>query len=173
MQPIFERLSLFPHSLLIVGGHALDVHGVSRQTIDVDCLIAEEHRGNMDLHLRKAGFSRVAETGMFARYRHASAAVPEVDVLFVDVPTFAKLESASIPFPGGGPLRTPCLLHLVALKLHAIRNNPEREARDLGDIAELLRTNRDSVSSAELSMICQRYGVVGIEERILRLLSPR
>jgi hypothetical protein len=46
----------------------------------------------------------------------------------------------------------------VALKLHAVKNAPRREARDFGDIVELLRANRVEWQIKELKSLCQKYG---------------
>ena len=170
MQALFDRLARFLPPPIVVGGHALDVHGVTRQTLDIDCLIAAEHGDAFDAYMNEAGFLRVAKTSLFARYRHVSSRLPEVDVLFTDGATFSKLAREAVPFPGSNALKVPSLPHLIALKLHAIRNAPEREARDLGDIVALLRANAGVLSTTELRELCTRFGPNGIETRLGALL---
>lgn len=156
--------------MLVIGGHALAAHGVVRQTVDVDCLIAVENRRALDAHLRGGGFERTGETDNFARYSHPSDLVPDVDVLFVDAPTFDKLHVGGIPLQRGSTkLQAPALPHLIALKLHAIRNNPAREAGDLGDIARLLRANPGALSASELAALCTQFGPPGIEIKLQAL----
>jgi len=170
MQALFDLLGRFSHPLLVIGGHALAAHGVARQTVDVDCLIAVENRQALDTHLRSGGFERTGETDNFARYSHSSDLVPDVDVLFVDASTFDKLHMGSIPLQRGPTkLQAPALPHLIALKLHAIRNNPAREAGDLGDIARLLHANPGDISSSELSALCMQFGPPGIEIKLQAL----
>lgn len=159
MQALFDLLGRFSQPLLVIGGHALAAHGVARQTVDVDCLVAVENRQALDAHLIGGGFVRLSETDHFARYRHPSDIVPDVDVLLVDASTFDKLNADGIPVPRSPiKLRTPALSHLIALKLHAIRNNPTREAGDLGDISKLLRANPGVISPGELTALCERFG---------------
>ena len=170
MQPLFDLLGRFSHPLLVIGGHALTAHGVERQTVDVDCLVAVENRQALDAHLRAGGFERQGETAIFSRYRHPSEFVPDVDVLFVDAATFEKLHVGKIPLRRGPTeLQAPALPHLIALKLHAIRNNPAREAGDLGDIAKLLQANPGAVSTSELVALCARFGPPGIEAKLQAL----
>ena len=172
MQALFDLLDRFSHPLLVIGGHALAAHGVARQTVDVDCLVAVENRQALDAHLRSGGFERQGETENFARYSHPSHLVPDVDVLFVDASTFDKLNAGGIPLQHGPTkLQAPALPHLIALKLHAIRNNPAREAGDLGDIARLLRANPGSVSANELAALCAQFGPPGMEAK-LQALNP-
>lgn len=166
MQAVFNHLTRFKQPLLIIGGQALGAHGVMRQTLDVDCLIAAENRNALDELLRGGGFSPVSESGNFARYRHESALIPEVDVLFVDAPTFEKLFGESLPLPSDGKLRVPCLPHLIALKLHAIRSDPPRESRDLNDIAELMRANPGAVAAHELAALCAQFSTPGIAAKL-------
>lgn len=158
--------------MLVVGGHALAAHGVERQTVDVDCLIAVENRQALDGHLRVGGFELAGETENFARYIHPSALVPDVDVLFVDGSTFDKLHEGGIPLQRGmAKLQAPALPHLIALKLHAIRNNPARETGDLGDIDRLLRANPNAISSGELAALCTQFGPPGIAAKLQTSLT--
>jgi hypothetical protein len=49
-------------------------------------------------------------------------------------------------------------------------NNPEREARDFGDIAELLRVNRGRISRGELEELCRQFAPPEIGAKLLSLL---
>jgi predicted nucleotidyltransferase len=159
MQAIFDLLAKCAQPLLIIGGHSLEAHGVSRQTADVDCLIASEDRDALDAIFLGGGFSQTGMTENFARYSHPSPLVPDVDALFVDRETFEKLSADTAGLQRGiHEFRVPALANLIALKLHAIRNNPAREARDLSDIAELLRANPGVVASDEIKTLCSRFG---------------
>jgi predicted nucleotidyltransferase len=166
MQAVFNHLSRFGQSLLIIGGQALAAHGVMRQTLDVDCLIAAENRNALDELLRSGGFSPVATSANFARYRHESELIAEVDVLFADAATFEKLFAASILLPSDEKIRGPSLPHLIALKLHAIRSNPQRESRDLNDIADLMRANPGAVTASELAALCAQFSTPDIAAKL-------
>ena len=48
-------------------------------------------------------------------------------------------------------MRVPCLAHLIALKLHAIKNNPGRKSKDMQDIVDLIEANSGKVSMKESS----------------------
>lgn len=172
MQALFDLLGRFSEPLLVIGGHSLSAHGLSRQTVDVDCLITSENREMLNAHLRSGGFELIGETENFARFAHPSNLVPDVDVLFVDTSTFKKLHIGGIAMQRGPvTLRVPSLPHLIALKLHAIRNNPAREARDLGDITELLRANPGKVSTEELTSLCSQFATTEISEKLKSLQS--
>lgn len=152
---------------LLIGGFALPAYGVVRQTVDLDCLIADTDEETLLTILSEAGYVEKARATTFIRYSHSSPALTDVDVLLVDRDTFDKMRRESRPYRAGSvALRIPSLPHLVALKLHAIRNNPKRELRDLADIAELLRANPNAVSRSELRALCERYGPAGIVSKL-------
>lgn len=62
----------------------------------------------------------------------------------------------------GRKFTVPSLSHLIALKLHALKNNPEvRERWDLRDILELIKVNRVNVETDAFQDLCLEYGTEG------------
>jgi predicted nucleotidyltransferase len=152
---------------LLVGGFALPVFGVVRQTVDVDCLIAEGALSRFSDVLTREGYAEIERTPNFVRYRHGSGHLMDVDALLVDLDTFDGMRKESVSGQVG-PLsaRVPSLRHLIALKLHAIKNNPKREPRDVSDIVDLLRANPDTIATSELRELCEKYGPDGIRQKL-------
>ena len=107
--------------------------------------------------------------GHFVSFWHGRREQPPVDVMLVDEMTFAKLLARSVAYEFGEvTLRVPALLHLIALKLHAMKNAPERAHKDFADIIELLECNQRAVSARELEEVCERFGPPGIFEKLER-----
>jgi hypothetical protein len=157
--------SQVPH--LIIGGHGLAVHGVERDTMDLDCMVAAPARAEMARFLEAHGFTEMARHDSFSRFRHRSLVYPLLDVMEVDAGTWAKM------FPKGREgvlfernVRVPSLLHYIALKLHAIRQNPTRERKDGQDIVDLLRAHAGTYSEDELRSIFTRYAPLGYWDTI-------
>ncbi len=158
-------------TLLLIGAHALQELGVARQTFDLDLLIAETDKDALATLIESEGYGSVAETENFQRFSHPAAERMDVDVLFVDPSTFEKLDADSAPAKvGASALRIPSPAHFIALKLHAIRNDPKREARDLGDITELLRARSEALAPEELEEICRAHGPQGVYSKLKVLL---
>lgn len=154
-------------NVLLIGGYALPVFDVVRQTADVDCLVADADEQILHDILIKAGYEEQQRTEAFVRYTHPSAVTLDIDVMLVDPDTFDKmLKRSSEHQVGSVKVRIPCLPHLIALKLHAIKNNPKRELKDMGDIVALLEANPGKVPQDELRSICERYGPAGIFRRL-------
>ncbi len=162
-----ERHSI---SYLLIGGRGLEAHGYVRNTLDLDLLLPLGELGKMRSLLLDYGYAVVAETSIFSRWMSSSGENPEIDLLYVDAPTFKKLEADAVSCLFGETVaRVPSVAGMVALKLHAMRNNPDRRPRDLQDIIALRRLHPDAFDLAELRALCERYGPAGIFESILSL----
>jgi len=92
--------------------------------------------------------------------------------MIVDDPTFSEIESkGQLVRIAGQEFRVPSLLHLIALKLHAIKFSPKlRYDRDLPDIMNLIRINKLDAQSGEFKEICAKFGPDGIHKRIVNTL---
>ena len=69
---------------------------------------------------------------------HRTAAMPILDVIWVDAATFAKLLAEAEPFGSAPSLRVISLNSLLSMKLHALHDDDARKGRDYRDIDELL-----------------------------------
>ncbi len=144
--------------LFLIGGRALEAHGVVRFTKDVDFLVATEDIPAISTVLTIAGYCKTDETAIFARWKHPSLSVDDVDVMFVQRATFDKLQEGSVLHPlGKAALRVPSVPSLIALKLHAMRSNPDRLEKDGRDIAELLRKNPLVLDKDALETLFAKY----------------
>ena len=64
------------------------------------------------------------------------------------------------------PVSVPALPHLIALKLHAIKQNPARLLKDGSDITQLVSTKPGLMDAGELKELCERYAPAGFFETI-------
>ena len=77
----------------------------------------------------------------------------------VDAATFAKLEAARKAWDFGTKrFDVPALEHLIARKLHAMKNNPDRVGKDGWDIGALLGANPGAIPHEKLRELCDRFG---------------
>jgi len=160
MRELFDLLVRSQIPVLVIGGHAVGAHGFQRNTADLDCLVVAERRDEMKTFLENRGFEETARNQNFSRYRHRSLAYPLLDVMQVDRNTWEKLWTHSVSKTADGyPVRVPSVEHLIALKLHAIQQNPARKLQDGNDIARLLRANPGAVSAAHLEEMFERYAL--------------
>ncbi|MBN1425342.1 nucleotidyltransferase family protein [Candidatus Fermentibacteria bacterium] len=149
--------------VLLIGGYALQAYGVVRQTIDIDLLLADEGADDLASILAEVGYRETARSAAFRRFVHDSPAIIDVDLLLVDETTLVALDQDSAEYRcGSAVFRVPSLPHLVALKLHAAKHNPQRRLREAGDIVALVKAHPDALPVSELRRLCERYGPPGL-----------
>ena len=159
-----------PH--VIIGGHAVRALGYARQTVDFDCLIATRSIDELSRFLRQYDYTEAGRMGGFVRYYYKDRSVGDLDVMPVDAQTFERIfqESRVIDFETF-KVRIPKPLHLIALKLHAIKNNGKRELKDGADIVEILRLHGEEIQDEDLKATFDRYAPVGFYERLQTILK--
>jgi hypothetical protein len=66
----------------------------------------------------------------------------------------------------------PAPLHLIALKLHALKHGPvNRKDQDIPDIVELVHLEQIDVESKAFADICQEYGTEELRDEIRKRLK--
>ena len=168
----FIELANKPQALrfLVIGGYAVGVHGHPRATYDVDFLAPAEDRNVWAERLGNAGLKKIAETNTFAQF--SQEAGEGFDVMFVHSETFEKMWTASQPISfGQSNARVPALDHLLALKLHALKQNlRHRTSKDADDVEVLIRRNKLDILNPKYEDLFLKYGNREIYETFLRIL---
>lgn len=148
---------------LVIGGYSLEAYGYRRYTEDRDVMVTAEDVPTVENVLIGMGYERAYANNSFLKFKHRLMQLEDVDVMFVTSETFDKLWSRRHAYcRGTATLHVPAALHIAALKLHAIKNNPDRRGKDLNDIRELIARNPDEFPVDELRTVCERYGPPGI-----------
>src|SRR5262249_18311768 len=126
-------------AFVVVGGHAVAAHGYTRQTVDLDLLVRDEDRRPWVDFLTGLGYRVFHEDPAFVQLAAPTTAHWPVDLLVVGEPTFASvLAEAQEVDLGGQRVRVPSVEHLLALKLHVLRDaRPPRDLKDLTDVVQL------------------------------------
>lgn len=159
-------------SYVLIGGFAVNYYKVTRQTADVDFLISKEDFDKIISLLEKEGFKQDYTQEVFARLTAEKSYLMDIDFMFVDKETLDKIiKQAKEISIAGQKFLVPCLNHLIALKLHAIKYNPGiREYRDLADIIELIKVNKINIKDAKFKNLCLKYGTKELYHKILERL---
>ena len=149
--------------LLIVGGTAVQIYGISRFTKDFDCVVASDRETELAAAMCRAGFGEFVRNTLVVRYRHSVHTDWVVDTLLVNAETFGKMwaERRDIRL-GALALTVAAPLHIASMKMHAMKQNPSRELFDLLDVVELLKRDRGNWTLDQVRAACERYGPAGI-----------
>ena len=155
---------------LVIGGYAVAAHGHARATFDVDFLVLKEDRNVWSEKISRIGLKKVAETNAFAQFaqQHGEG----LDLMFVNAETFEQMWSASQKRAfGPNEARIPSLDHLLALKLHALKQKlPHRTSKDAEDVEVLIRRNKLDIARPHYEKLFLKYGTCEIYETFLRVL---
>src|SRR5271169_4721215 len=92
---VFHLISDFTHeqgvSCVLIGGFAINHYKVTRQTADVDFLITKEDFDKIAGPLEKAGYKKALLQENFAQFEGGRLSLLDVDFMFVDKETLAKI----------------------------------------------------------------------------------
>lgn len=124
----------------LIGGFALQAYGYSRATQDVDFILKQEDQPKIIEFLESLGFETLYRSKGYSNHRHALSGLGQVDFVYI------KGETATTIFSGAKrlsilknvelPVVSP--MHLAALKIFAIKNDPSRRLREMADIEYLM-----------------------------------
>ncbi len=156
-QSLYQRFEREGIPLLLAGGWAVCHHGYSRYTHDIDwiCSRADETRA---LEVMKSlGFDITFEA-MATRFQHAKHLdLPPVDLLWVSAGTFSKMRETDQKTGRHGDIPVINFESLLAMKLHALKDDGERKGKDLLDIRFLLGENSHAITEERLREICEKF----------------
>jgi hypothetical protein len=151
---------------LLIGGFAVNYHGYTRNTLDVDFMIVADRLEIVRRVMTAAGFTNVAIEGPAAFFNAPETPV-RVDFLNVDADTMRRLMAHAIPARVYGfDVFIPALKDLLAMKIHSLSSDPARRSgKDLTDIAYLSVLNHLDMQ-ADIEPLCSKYGTPGISDKI-------
>jgi len=161
--------------ILVIGGFAVNAYQVTRTTADLDLLMTEEYFEKAKSIFEREGYQLTVQERLFARWRsEKEPSSLAVDAVFVDPTTFASiLKDSREQDLKGIHYRVPSLNHLLALKIHALKNNPNRRGFvDLHDVLSLTQTHGIDPRSSSFKELCLKYGTAEIYDKILQNMGP-
>ncbi len=168
----FSRLEI---RAAAIGGFALGVLGVPRQTMDLDFLIHRDDLEKLGDLLARLGYRREFHSENVSQYRHADAAWGSVDFIhaFREI-SLAMLERAEArPALGGSQsLRTARPEDVIGLKVQAMCNDPARRAQEQADIERLMARYGRKLDWQRIEEFYDVFGLAG-EARNLRARFDR
>lgn len=151
---------------LVIGGLAINFYGYSRETADLDLLVDRERRDDWKEMLLEAGYSIEHDADNFLQLVPPGGRQWPIDLMFVSPNTFGPMWQKSREVSIYGVcLRLPCLEHLIALKLHALKNTrAHRFLKDFQDLEGMIRVNHLHLAASKTRQLFLRYGALELYE---------
>lgn len=158
---------------IVIGGLAVNHYGYARETGDLDFFVSQNDRDGWIKLLKDFGYSDCNDGGNFIQFNPPAQNAWPVDLMLVQEKTFAPIFAASreaVFFEV--QTRVPSLEHLIALKLHALKNTRmTRFLKDFLDVEYLIRINRLDIRSQNLRGLFEKYGTPDLYEKISQSLA--
>ena len=151
---------------LLVGGFAVNYHGYTRNTLDVDFMIAAEHLDAVRRIMTQAGFTNIEIRDNVAFF-YAPGSPMRVDFLRVDGETMRKLlTNALVASVQGVRVKVPALRDLIGMKIFALSQDVSRRmGKDLPDIVYLSVLHNLDLAS-DIRPLCGQFGTSEVYELI-------
>jgi hypothetical protein len=158
---IFQRLADFSNQqqlgFLVIGAHAVNAYGYSRETADLDLLIDKQKRDVWLSWFLSLNYRVFRDGGNFLQLTAPDESAWPVDLMLVAAPTFSAMlaESRVLEEQPAKP-RIPCLEHLLALKLHALKHTRlQRFLKDFQDVLGLIECQKLDARSEKVQQLFQ------------------
>jgi hypothetical protein len=158
---------------LVIGGFAVIAHGYQRSTGDLDVLVRRSDDTAWTEALKRVGYTLLHAQRTFAQYKSADGSI-DLDLMYVDDATFDPMYAASEPKDFHGvPIKVPSLEHLVALKLHVLKQDlRHRRLYDADDIIQLVLRNKIDLRESKWQALFEKYGTLEWYEKIRHATQP-
>jgi hypothetical protein len=173
LRTISEKATEAGLPLLLIGGYAVMAHGFVRATDDLDLLVQGSRRDQWRRLLEGLGMSVYREMPAFMQFNPSPGARLPVDLMFVPDEVFERMrveaDEASVEDLSLGIVS---LLHLIALKCHAIQHGKElRRLKDTEDLIQLAIINHLDLNEPELRATIVKHGNQELYEKLQRACS--
>ncbi len=158
---------------LIIGGYAVAAHGYPRLTYDPDLMIPRSAAANWRTRLVGEGYEVQAEQATFLQFSRGSDDLG-LDLMLVSDETFRGLSTEAQPIRFGAvEARMPSLDHLLALKLHVLKQGLRpRVAKDLNDVVMLVLKNGLDIRAEKYEKLFLKYGNADLYAKTLQATAP-
>lgn len=145
----------------VIGGVALAAYGHPRLTLDVDIVTEAAAQDSLVARMESKGFETLHRSAGYSNHRHPEHSHGRVDFMYVRGETADRVFAGvrQLPGPGGVEIAVPRPEHLIAMKVRAMAEAPERTWQDLADVGYLVRL--DGVDRNEVRGYFERAGLEG------------
>ena len=156
------------YPFLVIGGYAVYAHGYVRTTDDLDLMVQRGRRADWRKLLGELGMSVQHDAPTFLQFDSRDEAGMDVDLMFVSEDVFDRLNQAAVEAELEGiRVRVVALLHLIALKCHALQHSKAmRRLKDMDDLIQLILINRLDLNEPELQATILKQGNAEIYEKL-------
>lgn len=163
----FEREGL---PFAVIGAFGLHAYGLSRTTSDLDFVTELAAQPRLVPFLDSLGYETLHLSTGYSNHLHSDPALGRLDFVYVSGETSRRLFRSTrlMPVMQGVSLAVPRPEHLVAMKIQAMKNDPERTFQEMADILFLLRL--PEIDRDEVRRYFEKQGMIEKYNEIAKIL---
>jgi hypothetical protein len=175
VQAIAQKASEAGLPFLVIGGYAVMAHGFVRATDDLDLLVQSTRRDQWRQLFEGLGMTVYRERPVFMQFDPSPGGQIPVDLMFVSEEVFAKMQASAVRTTVKGvSFGVVGLLHLIALKCHAIKNgNSLRRIKDTDDLIHLIVNNAVDLNEPEVRATILKHGDPDLYDKLQHSCTSR
>ncbi len=160
---------------IVCGGYAVNAYQVIRKTGDLDLVVRARDAPSWKELLTTSGYTVYHETAGFVQLDPVAKTSWPIDLMLVDDRTFGRMRAEAQRFRfAGTECWIPSIRHLIAMKLHALKQTGGRRLRkDAIDIVELAERNGIDLRGEDFRQQCERFADHAIYDKILVYAGDR
>lgn len=146
----------------VIGGLALHAYGLPRATFDADFATDAASQAELIAFLESLGYRTLHRSAGYSNHLHEDPGWGRVDIVYVRDETSRRLfsEVRYLELLPGLTAPVPRPEHLIAMKVQAMANDPERALQDLADIRHLF-----ALPGVDQAQVREAFAKRGLEDR--------
>ena len=155
----------------VIGAFALHAYGLTRATQDLDFVTDFEVQQDLVHFLEGLGYETLHLSTGYSNHLHSDPVMGRVDFVYVSGETNRQLfgSTRKLLVLGERSIAVPRAEHLAAMKIQAMKNDPQRTFQEMADILFLLRL--PGIDAAEIRGYFEKQGLSDKYDEIKKILE--
>jgi len=158
---------------ILIGGFALDIHGIIRTTQDIDFIVPLEDIQKIENYLLLRGYEKLFRNDDVANYASESFELGRVDFILAHRKYTKNMLRNAVSFDtklSSQKLKVARLEDLIGLKLQAHFNRKDRKIDDIRDIENIIKQFK---SKLDYDRIKEYFSVFDAQDLLKRLWKEK
>jgi hypothetical protein len=154
----------------VIGAFALHAYGRSRATSDIDFVTESSAQQKLIFYLEELGYRTLYASSGYSNHLHLDPSMGRIDFVYVSGDTSQQLFASArkMLLLGEISLPVPRAEHLAAMKIQAMKNDPERTFQEMADILFLMQL--PGINKKEIREYFKKQGLLDKYDEIQKVL---
>jgi hypothetical protein len=156
----------------VIDAFGLHAYGLTRATANLDFVTDSHAQSKLVPFLEALGYETLHISAGYSSHLHGDAAMGRLDFVYVSGDTSQRLlgSAEKMLVLGDISLPVPRAEHLAAMKIQAMKNDPERTFQEMADSLFLLRV--PGIDEKEVKGYFEKHGLIEKYHEIEKILKP-